>query len=121
MAYVDLLSRLEDIRDAIDEAQRFTAGMNFEDYLANPLVRRGVERCIEIASEASRHIPAKRKAAHPRMPWRNIADIGNVLRHGYRLVDHEIIWAVLRDHLPALRAMVETMRQEIEAEERDGA
>ena len=80
MAHVDLLSRLEDIRDAIDEAERFTAGMTFEQYLANPLVRRGVERCIEIVSEASRHISAKHKAAHPQVPWRNIADIGNVLR-----------------------------------------
>ena len=114
MAYVDLLSRLEDILEAIDEAQRFTAGMRFEDYLANPLVRRGVERCIEIVSEASRHIPAKRKAAHPEVPWRNIADIGNVLRHGYRLIDHDLIWAVVREHLPALRVVVETIRQEIQ-------
>jgi hypothetical protein len=53
MAHVDLLSHLEDIGDAI-------AG--FEDYLANSFVRRGVERCIEILSAASRDIPAKRKA-----------------------------------------------------------
>ena len=117
MAYVDLLSRLEDILDAIDETQRFTASMSFEDYVANPLVRRGVERCIEIVSEASRHIPAKRKAAHPEVPWRNIADIGNVLRHGYRLVDHKIVWAVAHDHLPALRTVVETMRQEIQGQD----
>jgi hypothetical protein len=31
MAYVDLLSRLEDIQDAIDEAERFTVGMCFEE------------------------------------------------------------------------------------------
>ena len=112
MAYVDLLSRLEDILEAIDEAQRFTAGMRFEDYLANPLVRRGVERCIEIVSEASRHIPAKRKAAHPQVPWRNIADIGNVLRHGYRLVDHKVIWSVVGDHLPALHQGVQGAREQ---------
>ena len=115
MAHVDLLSRLEDIRDAIDEAERFTAGMTFEQYLANPLVRRGVERCIEIVSEASRHISAKHKAAHPEVPWRNIAGIGNVLRHGYRLVDHGIIWSIVSDDLPALRVAVEAMRQELQS------
>jgi uncharacterized protein with HEPN domain len=102
MAYADLLSRLEDIRDAIDEVMRFTAGMSYEGYLADPLVRRGTERCIEIVPEASRHIPAKRKAEHPQVPWRNVADIGNVLRRGYRLVDHAVIWSVVHDHLPAL-------------------
>jgi uncharacterized protein with HEPN domain len=114
MAHVDLLSRLEDIREAIDEAQRFSAGMSFEDYLGNPLVCRGVERCIEIVSEASRHIPAKRKVAHPHVPWRNIAGIGNVLRHGYRLVDHRIIWSVVRNDLPALRVVVEAIRHELQ-------
>ncbi len=113
MAHADLLSRLEDSRDAIAEAENFTTGMSFEDYLANALVRRGVERCIEIVSEASRHIPAKRKAGHPEVPWRNIAGIGNVLRHGYRLVDHAIIWAVVRDDLPGLRVVVEAMLEKI--------
>ena len=41
MAYPDLPSRLEDILNAIDEAQRFTAGMTFDEYRADPLVRRG--------------------------------------------------------------------------------
>ena len=114
MAYPDLPSRLEDILDAIDEARRFTAGMSFDEYRADPLVRRGVERCIEIISEASRHIPQDRKAEHPQIPWRNIADIGNVLRHGYRIVDQGIIWSVVRHHLPPLRAAVEAMRGEVQ-------
>jgi uncharacterized protein with HEPN domain len=108
MAHVDLLSHLEDIGDAI-------AG--FDDYLANSFVRRGVERCIEIVSEASRDIPAKRKAGHPEVPWRNIVGIGNVLRHGYRLVDHGTIWSVVRDDLPALRVVVDAMRRAIEGKD----
>jgi uncharacterized protein with HEPN domain len=109
MTYPDLLSRLEDIRDATDEALQFTAGMTYDRYLADPLMRRAVERCIEIVSEASRHIPPDRKAQHPEVPWRNIADIGNVLRHGYQMVDHAIIWSVVQDHLPALRPVIEAM------------
>ncbi len=117
MAYPDLRSRLEDIRDAIDEAQRFTAGMTFERYRADPLVRRGIERCVEIISEASRHVPEGRKAAHPQIPWRNVADIGNVLRHGYRVVDQGIIWGVVQEHLPPLKAAVEAMLREVEGGE----
>lgn len=114
MAYADLQSRLEDMRLAIDEAMRFTAGMIYEGYLADPLVRRGTERCIEIVSEASRHIPHERKAEHPQVPWRNVADIGNVLRHGYRLVD-------LRGHLVrrprAPAGAIERMLRDIGASE----
>jgi uncharacterized protein with HEPN domain len=75
-------------------------------------------------SAASRSSPRPRvtfrrsaRAAHPQIPWRNIADIGNVLRHGYRLVDHAVIWSVVQDHLPALRTALEQMRRDIEASE----
>lgn len=117
MAHADLPSRLEDMRDAMDEAMRFTAGMTYDGYLADPLVRRGVERCIEIVSEASRHIPQERRAAHPQVPWRNVADVGNVLRHGYRLVDHAVIWSVVHDHFPMLHAAIEQMLRDIEGSE----
>jgi len=41
-------------------------------------------RNLEIVSEASRHVPAnlKTKAAH--IPWREIADFGNIIRHGLK-------------------------------------
>ena len=51
------------------------------------------------------------------MPWRNVAEIGNVLRHGYRLVDHAAIWSVVHDHLPALRTAIEQMLREVGASE----
>jgi len=41
----------------------------------------GIERCLEIISEASRHIPDDAKARHPEIPWRRVADIGNRIRH----------------------------------------
>jgi uncharacterized protein with HEPN domain len=114
MARADLQSRLEDMRDAMDEAMRFTAGMTYAGHVADPLVRRGVEHCIEIVSEASRHIPHDRKAEHSQVPWRNVADIGNVLRHCYRLVDHAVIWSVVHDHFPPLKAAIEQMLRDID-------
>jgi uncharacterized protein with HEPN domain len=29
---------------------------------------------------------------HPEIPWRNVRDIGNLLRHEYENVDAEVIW-----------------------------
>ena len=107
---------LEQMRDTIALLDDYLAGKARDDYAREPMLRHAVERCIEIVSEASRHIPAKRKAAHPEIPWRNLAGIGNVLRHGYRLVDDAMIWSVVRDDLPVLRVAVEAMRQELQQE-----
>jgi Protein of unknown function DUF86 len=55
--------------------------MTFEEYSSDRKTQRAVERCIEVISEASRHIPDEIKGDRPLIPWRDVATIGNVFRH----------------------------------------
>ena|SRR5689334_448856 len=59
-----------------------------------------VERGIEIISEASRHLSDELKARHPEIPWSKVAGIGNVLRHEYERIAHDVLWRVVCDDLP---------------------
>jgi uncharacterized protein with HEPN domain len=61
-----------------------------------------VERGIEVISEASRHLSEDLKARHPEIPWAKVAGIGNVPRHEYEDVAHDVLWHVVRDDLPPL-------------------
>lgn len=63
---------------------------------------RAVERGLEIISEASRHVTPDLKARTPHIPWRQIAAIGNLLRHEYQRADTVVTWNVVQEHLPAL-------------------
>ncbi|MGH7838122.1 MAG: HepT-like ribonuclease domain-containing protein, partial [Candidatus Binataceae bacterium] len=72
-----------------------------------------VERGIEIISEASRHLLDELKARHPGIPWSKVAGIGNVLRHDYEHVAHDVLWHVVRDDLPSLETVC---REELVAE-----
>ena len=72
-----------------------------------------VERGIEIISEASRRLTAALKAWHPEIPWPKVAGIGNVLRHEYEDVAHDVLWHVVRDNLPPLEKVC---REELAAE-----
>jgi Protein of unknown function DUF86 len=78
MSITDLAARLEDILAAICEIERFAAGKAFDDYTAEPMLRRAIECDVEIISEASRYIPEDPIARHPIIPWRKVAGIGNV-------------------------------------------
>lgn len=105
---------LQDIIDAIAEIDTFVGDKSYNDYLSSALLRRGVERDIEIISEASRRIPADLIARHPQVPWHQLAAIGNILRHAYRTVDSSIIWTVVTVELAPLRQAVEGMIAEVE-------
>jgi uncharacterized protein with HEPN domain len=61
--------------------------VSFETYRTTWSLRRATERGLEIVSEASRSIPAELQGLHPDIPWRQIADLGNLLRHEYQHVD----------------------------------
>jgi uncharacterized protein with HEPN domain len=68
---------LEQMLEAIQDIEQVTAGRSFEAYATDRPLRRLVERCIEIVSEASRRLPRALKASHPQIPWQKVAAIGN--------------------------------------------
>jgi uncharacterized protein with HEPN domain len=121
MPFADPRARLEHILEAIREIEGFATGKTLQDYLRQGWLRFATQRGIEIVSEASRRIPADLKAKHTEIPWADIAGIGNILRHGYDSLDHAVIWGVVQDDLPPLKAAVEAMLQEMEGHEPDGA
>ena len=55
--------RLCDIRDAIDEIEEMSSGADFASYKEDRKLRRATERCVEIISEASRHVPEEQVGA----------------------------------------------------------
>ena len=105
----EIVPALDDILDAISGIERAVADKTFPDFESDWLLRRGIERAIEIISEASRRIPPALKDTRPEIPWRDVATIGNILRHEYHSIAAPIIWDVVQNDLPALRAAVEAI------------
>ena len=64
---------VEEMLDYIEQARAYAQDMMFEQYLSDQKTQRAVERCIEVISEASRHIPDDIKGKHPRIPWGDVA------------------------------------------------
>jgi len=54
------------------------------------------------------------KARHPVIPWPKVAGIGNVLRHDYEHVAHDVLWRVVHDGLPTLERVC---REDLAAEQ----
>jgi uncharacterized protein with HEPN domain len=94
------------IVDAIDGIDGATKGKTLDDFAAEWLLRHGVQRGIEIISEAARRFPPELQVAQPQIPWPQVLGIGNVLRHEYHRISDTVIWNVVQNYLPPLRAAV---------------
>ena len=53
-----------------------------------------------------KHIPDADKAKHADIPWRDIVGIGNIMRHGYDVVDERRVWEVVQSDLDQLKTAV---------------
>jgi uncharacterized protein with HEPN domain len=104
---------LHAIREAIEGIEGAVRGKTLDDFRADWLLRHGVQRGIEIISEAARRIPPKLQAREPNIPWAQITGIGNVLRHEYHRVSDTLIWNVVQEYLPPLKAAIAAIEAEL--------
>lgn len=105
-ALLDILERIELIEKHGSRDERRL----FEDVV----LQAATLRWIEIIGEAANRVSTELKAAHPEVPWRDVTLMRNVVAHGYDQVRLEIVWRVIQDDLPSLRAQVEAIVEEIE-------
>ena len=106
---------LEDILDAISVIEEAVAGYDRARFDDARFLQRGIERSLEVISEAVRHLPDDLLASRPEIAWAGIRAIGNLIRHEYWRVDPDIIWAVVTDDLPLLRTAIEDLLKRSQA------
>jgi uncharacterized protein with HEPN domain len=70
------------------------------------MLRRAIERALQIISEAARVLPPDLVARYPEAPWPAIIGIGNILRHEYQHLDDKRLWEIVTVHLPQLHPVV---------------
>jgi uncharacterized protein with HEPN domain len=89
-----VLDRIDHILAAIEDLRTLMANRSEAALDQDRFVRAAFERFVEIISEASRHIPDDLTATEPTIPWRQIADTGNHIRHGYERTNSRILWDI---------------------------
>ncbi len=99
---------LKHIQDAIARIESYTA-QGRKAFFDNTMVQDAVIRNLEVIGEAVKQLPADLRQRHPRIPWRSITALRNVLIHEYFGVDLEIVWRVVQKRLPTLRRHVGVM------------
>jgi uncharacterized protein with HEPN domain len=98
---------LWDAQRAAERIARFAADRNFDDYLADEMLRAAVERQFEIIGEAfvglRRVDPA---LAEGILDLPRIIAFRNVLIHAYATVDARLVWGVIENDLPRLQTTI---------------
>lgn len=110
-----VLKSLFDIKIAIHEIDSFlpSESLSLSDYKKDLLLKRAVERNLEIIGEAMNRI-LKENPDFPIEGAVRIVGLRNQIIHGYDSISDENIWAILVNHLPKLRGEVDSLTKDFE-------
>jgi uncharacterized protein with HEPN domain len=109
----DIPTCLSDIKTSIDSIENYLSEFlgdwrDFNLYMQKKVLRRAVERELEIIGEATKRI----RGVDPDFPLENVREIiglRNMVAHAYDNVSDTIIWGIVVKHLSKLREEVERL------------
>jgi len=73
---------------------------------ASHMIQDAVLRNLQVIAESTKRLSDPLKATHPQFDWRGIAGFRNFLVHDYLGVDLGIVWKVVTEDVPKLKAVV---------------
>ena len=114
----DKLAQILESVEVIEE--RCKSYQNIDDFLQTPWGMTILDACIlrlQVIGETIKAIDDKTRQAlfirYPQIPWRKVIGLRNIFSHEYANIDYEIIWTVIRKHLPPLKETILLIKEEL--------
>ncbi len=107
----DLTVYLDDILESIERIREYADGMELDDFKANGQTQDAVLRRLEIIGEAVKNIPETVRARHPKLPWKEIAGMRDVLIHAYFGVNMARVWKTIHEDLAELETTITKIKK----------
>ena len=98
-------ARIADILEAVASIERYTSA-GPEQFRADELVQVWVVHHLRIIGEAGRLLSPEARARCPGVPWTSVVGMRHILVHQYFGIDLEVVWRVVEEYLPALKAVL---------------
>lgn len=104
---------LIDIANAIRRILRYADGIDQLQLENNDEKLSAILYQITIIGEATRRISQDFRNQYPAIPWREMAEMRNIIVHEYDQIDLDIIWDVIENKLPELTILLNSLLENI--------
>lgn len=109
---------IKDMIGAMEKIEEFTTNITFEEFLKDDKTSSAVVRKLEIIGEAVKQIGLDINEQFPDIPWSSLAKLRDKIIHFYHGIDYELIWKIIKHHLPPLKPKLNEVLEKLIEEEK---
>jgi len=103
---------LKHILDEINFLMKETKELKFEEFLQDEVLKRASSRSLETLGEAVKNLSEDFKKRYKDIDWKKISGLRDKIIHHYFGVNWDIVWDVIKNKLPELKAKMEHIFEE---------
>ncbi len=104
---------LDDILESIMQIEKYTRKIDVKKFSKNLQLQDAVLRRLEIIAEAVKNIPKQLRDKYPKVPWKKIAGMRDILIHEYSGVNLKRVWKVVKEDLAILKNNILEIKEEL--------
>lgn len=112
----DLKVYLQDVLESCELIIKHIESVSADEFQTNVMLQDAVIRRFEIIGEAVKHVPNALREKYPNIEWKKAAAFRDILAHDYPEIIIDDVYHTSRNHLPAFRAQIATVLDDLKKE-----
>ncbi|MEK6855991.1 MAG: HepT-like ribonuclease domain-containing protein [Nanoarchaeota archaeon] len=101
---------IEDISRCIEQIELNLNGISEEQFRKSDALQSIVMMKLQIIGESSRNIPGSVKQVNPLMPWREMANVRDLISHSYYLIGADYLWRTVNNQIPRIKLALKNIK-----------
>lgn len=110
----DVKIYLNHILESIELIEEYTKDKTEDDFFTSKFLQDAVIRRIEIIGEAIKNLPMEFREKYNHIPWKEFAEMRDILIRKYFGVDLGLTWEVVKKDIPKLKEEILKIMEELD-------
>lgn len=102
----DMFIYIEDIIESMEAIEEYIKGFDYNKFEEDFLTQDAVMMRLSVIGESTAKLTLEFRKSHPKIPWKSMKAVRNLIVHEYSSVNLKKIWEIVSKDLPKTKKQI---------------